>query len=117
MFLSLLFTPWTLLALPLLFFILPYMRNWSIQDVPGPFFAKFTNLWYLYECRLCRRYMTVHNAHAKYGKLVRVQPNQVSIADPDAIPIVYGHGTGFLKAYDHGCSFQFSRSRLTSIRQ
>jgi benzoate 4-monooxygenase len=100
MFLSLLFTPWTLLALPLLFFILPYMRNWSIQDVPGPFFAKFTNLWYLYECRLCRRYMTVHNAHAKYGKLVRVQPNQVSIADPDAIPIVYGHGTGFLKAYD-----------------
>ncbi|KAM0695713.1 hypothetical protein Q7P36_004195 [Cladosporium allicinum] len=108
MFLSLLFTPWTLLALPLLFFILPYMRNWSIQDVPGPFFAKFTNLWYLYECRLCRRYMTVHNAHAKYGKLVRVQPNQVSIADPDAIPIVYGHGTGFLKAdyYDAFVSIQ-----------
>jgi len=100
MFLALLFTPWTLLALPLLFFILPYMRNWSIQDVPGPFLAKFTNLWYLYECRLCRRYLTVHEAHAKYGKLVRVTPNQVSIADPDAIPIVYGHGTGFLKAYE-----------------
>lgn len=100
MFLALLFTPWTLLALPLLFFILPYMRNWSIQDVPGPFLAKFTNLWYLYECRLCRRYLTVHEAHAKYGKLVRVTPNQVSIADPDAIPIIYGHGTGFLKAYE-----------------
>jgi hypothetical protein len=100
MFLSLLFTPWTLLALPLLFFILPYMRNWSIQDVPGPFLAKFSNLWLLIECRLCRRYLTVHEAHAKYGKLVRIQPNQVSIADPDAIPIVYGHGTGFLKAYE-----------------
>jgi hypothetical protein len=100
MFLSLLFTPWTLLALPLLFFILPYMRNWSIQDVPGPFLAKFSNLWLLIECRLCRRYLTVHKAHAKYGKLVRIQPNQVSIADPDAIPIVYGHGTGFLKAYE-----------------
>ncbi|KAM0705779.1 hypothetical protein Q7P35_007139 [Cladosporium inversicolor] len=108
MFLALLFTPWTLLALPLLFFILPYMRNWSIQDVPGPFLAKFTNLWYLYECRLCRRYLTVHEAHAKYGKLVRVTPNQVSIADPDAIPIVYGHGTGFLKAeyYDAFVSIQ-----------
>lgn len=108
MFLALLFTPWTLLALPLLFFILPYMRNWSIQDVPGPFLAKFTNLWYLYECRLCRRFLTVHDAHAKYGKLVRVTPNQVSIADPDAIPIIYGHGTGFLKAeyYDAFVSIQ-----------
>lgn len=108
MFLALLFTPWTLLALPLLFFILPYMRNWSIQDVPGPFLAKFTNLWYLYECRLCRRFLTVHEAHAKYGKLVRVTPNQVSIADPDAIPIIYGHGTGFLKAeyYDAFVSIQ-----------
>lgn len=108
MFLALLFTPWTLLALPLLFFILPYMRNWSIQDVPGPFLAKFTNLWYLYECRLCRRFLTVHDAHAKYGKLVRVTPNQVSVADPDAIPIIYGHGTGFLKAeyYDAFVSIQ-----------
>lgn len=37
--------------------------------------------------------------HQKFGKLVRIQPNQISIADPDAIPIVYGHGTGFLKSY------------------
>ncbi|RMY35944.1 hypothetical protein D0866_04275 [Hortaea werneckii] len=98
MFLSFLFTPWILLALPVLYFVLPYLRNYQIQDVPGPFLAKFTNLWYLYECRLCRRYMTVHKLHEKYGKLVRVQPNQVSIADPTAIPVVYGHGTGFLKS-------------------
>merc|ERR1712054_711507 len=98
MFLSFLFTPWVLLALPVLYFVLPYLRNFQIQDVPGPFLAKFTNLWYLYECRLCRRYMTVHKLHEKYGKLVRVQPNQVSIADPTAIPVVYGHGTGFLKS-------------------
>ncbi|KAI6846115.1 Benzoate [Hortaea werneckii] len=98
MFLSFLFTPWVLLALPVLYFLLPYLRNFQIQDVPGPFLAKFTNLWYLYECRLCRRYMTVHKLHEKYGKLVRVQPNQVSIADPTAIPVVYGHGTGFLKS-------------------
>ena len=98
MFLSVLFTPWLLVALPLLYFILPYLRNWQIQDVPGPFLAKFTNLWYLYECRRTRRYLTVFDLHEKHGKLVRVQPNQVSIADPDAIPIVYGHGTGFLKS-------------------
>lgn len=98
MFLSFLFTPWVFLALPLAFFILPFVRNWSIQDVPGPILAKFTNLWLMYECRRGRRYLTVHEAHKKHGKLVRIQPNQVSIADPDVIPIVYGHGTGFLKS-------------------
>ncbi|KAK4560708.1 hypothetical protein LTR86_005286 [Recurvomyces mirabilis] len=108
MFLSFLFTPYLLLALPLLYFVLPYVRNWQIQDIPGPFLAKFSDLWYFYEARRCRRYMTVHKLHQKYGKLVRIQPNQVSIADPDAIPIVYGHGTGFLKSdyYDAFVSIQ-----------
>lgn len=108
MFLSVLVTPWSLLAFPFLYFLLPYIRNWSIQDVPGPFLAKFTNLWYMYECRRCRRYLTVHKCHEKYGKLVRITPNQVSIADPDAIPVVYGHGTGFLKSdyYDAFVSIQ-----------
>ncbi|KAF2172362.1 hypothetical protein M409DRAFT_63075 [Zasmidium cellare ATCC 36951] len=98
MFLSFLFTPWTLLAVPVLYFVLPFIRNWSIQDVPGPILAKFSTLWYMYECRRCRRYLTVHKLHEKYGKFVRVQPDHVSVADPDAIPIVYGHGTGFLKS-------------------
>ncbi|KAK4545768.1 hypothetical protein LTR36_002722 [Oleoguttula mirabilis] len=108
MFLTFLFTPWLLLALPVLYFVLPYIRNWQIQNVPGPFAAKFTNLWLLYECRRCRRSLTVHELHSKLGKLVRISPNQVSIADPDAIPIVYGHGTGFLKSdyYDAFVSIQ-----------
>lgn len=98
MFLSFLFTPWILLALPVIYYALPYLRNWSIQDVPGPFAAKFSNLWYMYECRRGRRYLKVYDEHQKHGKLVRLQPNHVSIADPDAIPVVYGHGTGFLKS-------------------
>ena len=98
MFLTNLLSPWLLLALPILYYVLPYLRNWQIQDIPGPFFAKFTNLWYMFECRKCRRYLTVYDCHEKYGKLVRITPNQVSIADPDAIPVIYGHGTGFLKS-------------------
>ena len=98
MILDFLLTPWILVAVPLLYYVLPFIRNWSIQDVPGPFLAKFSNLWYMYECRMGRRYYTVYQLHEKHGKLVRLQPNHVSIADPDAIPIIYGHGTGFLKA-------------------
>ena len=32
------------------------------------------------------------------GKFVRIAPDHISISSPLAIPIVYGHGTGFTKA-------------------
>lgn len=98
MLLSFLFTPWVLLALPFLVLLLPYLRNWSIRDIPGPLLAKFSTLWYMYECRRGRRYLAVYDLHNKLGKFVRVQPDHVSIADEEAIQIVYGHGTGFLKS-------------------
>lgn len=106
--LSVLLSPWTLLAIPVLYYLLPYIRSWSIRDIPAPFPAAFTNLWLMYQCRRGRRYLAVDAAHKKYGKLVRIQPHHVSIADPDAIPIVYGHGNGFLKSeyYDAFVSIQ-----------
>ncbi|KAF2187730.1 cytochrome P450 [Zopfia rhizophila CBS 207.26] len=98
MFLSYLLTPYTLLLLPVLYYVLPYLRNWSIRSIPAPFPAAWTNLWLLWQCRNGRRYAAVDAAHKKYGTLVRIQPNHVSIADPDAIPHIYGHGNGFLKS-------------------
>ena len=97
MFLSILVSPYTLIALPVLYYLLPYLRNWSIRDIPAPFPAAFSNVWLLWQCRQGKRYVSVDNAHKKYGKLVRIQPDHVSIADADAIPAIYGHGNGFLK--------------------
>jgi benzoate 4-monooxygenase len=97
MFLENFMTPWALAALPVLFFLLPYLRNWSIRDIPSPFPAAWTNLWLMYQCRRGRRYLAVDAAHKKYGKVVRIQPHHVSIADDTAIPLIYGHGNGFLK--------------------
>ena len=56
-----LFTPWTLLALPIFFYLLPYLRNSSLRDIPGPLFAKFSNLWLMYQCRRGKRYLAVHD--------------------------------------------------------
>lgn len=97
MFLTALLTPYTILLFPLLYYILPYLRNWSIQAVPGPLAAKFSNLWLMYQARRGRRFLAVDEAHKKYGTIVRIAPNHVSIADAEAIPVVYGHGNGFLK--------------------
>lgn len=97
MFLDYFITPYVLLVVPLLYYLLPYLRNWSIQDIPGPFVAKFSNLWLLYQCRRGQRYLAVDQAHKKYGPLVRIQPHHVSVADDKAIQQIYGHGNGFLK--------------------
>lgn len=99
MFLSFVFTPYSLLFLPLFFYLLPYIRSHAIRDVPGPLPAAFSNFWLLLQCRRGKRFASVDAAHKKYGKLVRIQPNHVSVADSEAIPIVYSHGGGWLKRY------------------
>ena len=43
-------------------------------------------------------YKEVHRQHERHGKLVRIQPNHISVADPKAIDAIYGHGNGFIKA-------------------
>lgn len=106
---DLILTPYAIPVAFILFWLVPYLTsNTGLRDVPGPFFAKFTNLWLLLQARQGKRYLSVDAAHKKYGKLVRIQPDHVSIADESAIQDVYGHGNGFLKSnfYDAFVSIQ-----------
>jgi len=98
--LEFLISPYTIPLVLALFYVIPYLTaNTELKNIPGPFTAKYTNLWLLLQARQGKRYQSVNEAHAKYGKLVRIQPDHVSIADESAIAIVYGHGNGFLKSY------------------
>jgi benzoate 4-monooxygenase len=97
--LSLLITPYAIPVALLLFYIIPYLtENETLRSVPGPLSARFSNLWLLKQARQGKRYKSVDEAHEKYGTFVRIQPDHVSIADESAIPIIYGHGNGFLKS-------------------
>ncbi|KAH8690621.1 putative cytochrome P450 benzoate 4-monooxygenase [Talaromyces proteolyticus] len=95
--LSCLLTPYAVPVLLAAYFVLPYLSQAHLFAIPSPFPAAFTNLWLFYQCRRGRRFTAVHHAHQKYGKLVRIQPNHVSVADDAAIQVIYGHGNGFLK--------------------
>ncbi|KAJ5217959.1 Benzoate 4-monooxygenase [Penicillium cinerascens] len=90
--------PFVLVGLALAYFLVPYVQRWRLHDIPSPGLAAFTNLWLLIQARQGKRFLSVDNAHKKYGKLVRIAPRHVSIADDTAVPAVYGHGNGFLKA-------------------
>ncbi|KAF8847822.1 cytochrome P450 [Acephala macrosclerotiorum] len=102
-------TPWALPVAFVLFYLVPYLTsNTELRSIPGPFAAKFSNLWLMLQARQGKRYLSVDAAHKKYGKLVRIQPDHVSVADESAIQEIYGHGNGFLKSefYDAFVSIQ-----------
>ncbi|KAJ3541925.1 hypothetical protein NM208_g1345 [Fusarium decemcellulare] len=60
------------------------------RNVPGPFYARFTDLWYLR--RLYQGNFEEENLHLheKYGPIVRLGPNRFSFSHPDALKAIYG---------------------------
>ena len=95
---AVLLNPWVYVGFAALLYVVPFLQRSALRRVPGPWLAKFSNLWLLIQCRRARRFQAVDAAHKKYGKLVRIQPDHVSVADDAAITAIYGHGNGFLKA-------------------
>lgn len=90
--------------LPILFVALQLLGRLSralsspLKDIPGPFWARFTTLWYF---KRVQRGSFEHDnisLHQKYGPVVRVAPNQYSISEPAAIKTVYGTGSRFAKS-------------------
>ena len=99
---NLLISPWAPVALLVLFvswYLVPYFgANRGLRGIPAPFPAQFSNLWLMSTCRRGKRFEVVDQVHKRLGTVVRIAPNHVSIADADAINVIYGHGNGFLKS-------------------
>lgn len=69
----------------------------GLGQVPGPFLAGFTDLWRVLIV-WGRRPEAVHiNLHKKYGNVVRLGPRAVSVADGQAVKVIYGLNSGFTK--------------------
>jgi hypothetical protein len=61
-----------------------------LSSIPGPFEAKLSRSWMVRQIRSGQMHHTIMNLHKKYGSLVRVAPNEVSVTDPDAVKQIYG---------------------------
>ncbi|CAE7179426.1 unnamed protein product, partial [Rhizoctonia solani] len=90
----------TLGALALAFYVVPYLLDpYEYRHrFPGPPLARFTNWWMSVLVRTGHHSEFVQKLHGKYGTFVRLGPNHISISDPNALEIVYGHGSGLLKS-------------------
>ncbi|KAL2870730.1 cytochrome P450 [Aspergillus lucknowensis] len=84
-------------SLLLLYLARQYFHN-GLNRHPGPFLAKFTDIWRFLDVH-GRRPDITHNAlHKKYGDVVRLGPNTLSFASPSAIKVIYGLNKGFTKS-------------------
>ncbi|KAJ3816970.1 cytochrome P450 [Lentinula raphanica] len=65
----------------------------SLAKYPGPTIAKLSKLWTVYKSvdgKLAQYYKELHD---KYGPIVRVGPNEISVAEKDLLPFIIGaHG-------------------------
>jgi hypothetical protein len=68
-----------------------------LKDIPGPFPARFTRLWYLFANYKGNFELTNINLHKMYGPIVRIAPNEYTIDNFEAAKTIYGHGNAFVK--------------------
>ncbi|KAK3934267.1 Pisatin demethylase [Diplogelasinospora grovesii] len=67
---------------------------WSIatsplRKYPGPYLARYTNLWRLYHITRGSFHKVLQDLHKNYGPVVRVGPNVVDVDYPDLIKTVF----------------------------
>ncbi|KAI0314344.1 cytochrome P450 [Amylostereum chailletii] len=86
----------------------------NVRAYPGPWLAKFSDVWLGLVAFDGHRSDVVHEMHQKYGTFIRIAPNHISISDPKALEIVYGHGVGTLKSDFYDSSVTIDRSLSTT---
>lgn len=93
----------TVISLPLILYFLYYLVLFplfrcDLRVIPGPLLSKLTDLNRLLLVRTGAAHEHHIRLHQKYGPFVRLGPNNVSIASPAAIPILYNVRAPFLKS-------------------
>ncbi|KAF4968690.1 hypothetical protein FSARC_3976 [Fusarium sarcochroum] len=68
----------------------------TLRDIPGPFLARFSRLWYLYRAYMGDFHLENIDLHRRHGPIVRIAPKTYSISEPDKV--VYGVGSRFAKS-------------------
>ena len=64
--------------------------RYGISDVPGPFLASLSDAWLLIHY-VRRKGTEEYSMHQKFdSQLLRLGPNTISVADSEALKVIYG---------------------------
>ena len=69
----------------------------GLHRYPGPVLASLTDWWRFFDVLGRRPDITHIRLHRKHGDIVRLGPNALSFADPQALKTIYGLNKGLTK--------------------
>ncbi|KAL5489841.1 hypothetical protein ACEPAI_4673 [Sanghuangporus weigelae] len=61
-----------------------------LATYPGPLYLKISKLFWMYHASTGKQYILFTRLHDKYGPVVRIGPNELSIVDVESIPPIIG---------------------------
>ena len=86
----------------------------NLRKFPGPYLARWTNAWRLFDTVTgWRRQPSIIGLHRKYGDVVRIGPNVLSFAHPQAIRDIYGADKHFNKSDYYAVAAAVAQGRPT----
>lgn len=86
-----------LLVLSIAIWLIRNKYRHGLNKYPGPVAAAYTDWWRFYDVYKRKPERTHIELHRKHGDIVRLGPNVLSFADPQAIKTIYGLNKGFTK--------------------
>lgn len=67
-----------------------YTLNWHpLSSIPGPLWACISRTWLMYHHGVGDVDIATRQLHARYGPIVRIAPDEVTVADPSALPLIF----------------------------
>jgi hypothetical protein len=81
-----------------------------LGHIPGPFWARFTDLWRLVDYYQSTQIETQRRLHEQLGPVVRIGPNIVSLSDPQLVKVVYSTRGEYLKVGRYPLPFLLASS-------
>ncbi|KAJ5817055.1 hypothetical protein N7447_009288 [Penicillium robsamsonii] len=61
-----------------------------LRRIPGPFLARFSNLYHSSLLGNSDNYRVMYNLHKEHGPIVRTGPSNLSLNSPEAVQLLYG---------------------------
>ncbi|KIW83515.1 hypothetical protein Z517_02760 [Fonsecaea pedrosoi CBS 271.37] len=91
------------------------VQYWRLRHIPGPFAAKFTNLWLFRKTRNNEYFDSIALAlDRQYGSVVRYGPNRVLFSDASAVGVVFSTRNALPKAESYEIALQAVNGKLIS---
>lgn len=91
---------WTALSLltaTLAYYLVGQYTCNGLNRYPGPWLARFTKFWLRHSVKSNQHQRHLLDLHRKHGDVVRIGPNNLSIANPECVSPIYGVKNAFLK--------------------